>query len=289
MSAGQPDRPGTKTWFITGASSGIGRHLTELLLARGDRVAATARRVAALDGLAAEYPRSLVVERLDLTDTPAIRTVLAAALGRLGRIDVVVSNAGYGLVGAAEEVTDDQLARQLGTNLVGPMQLARAAIPLLREQGGGRIMQVSSMVPVAIAGLSVYHAAKWGIEGFWEAVIPEIAPFGIGVTIVQPGSARTGFGGSNEVAAELAAYADTPVARRRAKATADTAPSSRPGDALKMAQAIIDCADLPIAPRRLTLGSDAARLIKAALLRQLDELETGWGVAASTDADDVHA
>jgi NAD(P)-dependent dehydrogenase (short-subunit alcohol dehydrogenase family) len=190
--------------------------LAELLLERGDRVAATARSTTSLARLDGERHGRLFPVALDLADTASVRAAVAAAFAALGRVDVIVSNAGFGLVGAAEELTDEQIDEQVRANLIGPVQLARAVIPRLRRQGGGHIIQVTSMVPVAIPGLSLYHATKWGLEGFWEAVIPEIAPFGIGVTMVQPGSARTSFGRNVAVAPALPDYEQTPVATRRA-------------------------------------------------------------------------
>src|SRR5271165_4831067 len=152
----------SRTWFITGTSTGFGRELTEQLLARGDRVAATLRRPAALGGLAGRYGAQLWVRELDVTRTAQIRDVVDAAFADLGRIDVVVSNAGYGLLGAAEELTDEQIADQLQANLVGSIQLARAVLPHLRTQGGGRILQLSSMLGQAgFPALSLYQATKW--------------------------------------------------------------------------------------------------------------------------------
>jgi NAD(P)-dependent dehydrogenase (short-subunit alcohol dehydrogenase family) len=270
----------TGTWFVTGASSGFGRCITELLLDRGDRVAATSRHPESLADLQRDHEQRFWPVEMDLNDTGSIRRAVDSSFRELGKLDVIVSNAGAGLVGAAEEVTDEQLRHQIETNLIGAIQLARAVISRLRQQGGGRIIQVTSMVPIAIPGLSIYHAAKWGVEGFWEAVIPEIAPFGIGVTMVQPGSARTSFGRGVTIAPAIPEYQRTPVALRRAKA---------PGDPVKMARAIITCAELPRPPRRLTLGSDAYRQIGAALREQLAELEAGKTVACATDADDVLA
>jgi NAD(P)-dependent dehydrogenase (short-subunit alcohol dehydrogenase family) len=155
----------SKTWLITGASSGLGRLMTERLLARGDRVVATARREGSLADLQREHGDRLVLPVLDLTDTARIRAVLASTFRQLGRIDVLVSNAGYGLFGAAEEVTDAQIDHQIATNLIGSIQFIRAAIPHLRQQGGGRIVQVSSEGgQIAYPTFSLYHASKWGIE-----------------------------------------------------------------------------------------------------------------------------
>jgi len=159
----------SKTWFITGTSSGFGRLMTESLLARGDRVAATLRKVEALDDLKAQHGERLWVARLDVTDAIAVRRVVDQAFRDLGRIDVMVNNAAYGLVGAAEELTDDQVRLQIDTNLIGSIQVIRAALPHLRAQGGGRILQVSSEGgQIAYPAFSLYHATKWGIEGFVE-------------------------------------------------------------------------------------------------------------------------
>ena len=185
----------SKNWFITGTSSGFGRLMTERLLARGDRVAATLRKVEALDDLKAQHGERLWVARLDVTDAAAVRRVMDQAFQDLGRIDVVVNNAAYGLVGAAEELTDDQVRLQIDTNLIGSIQVIRAALPHLRAQGGGRVLQVSSEGgQIAYPAFSLYHATKWGIEGFVEAVAQEVAPFGITFTLAEPGPTRTDFG-----------------------------------------------------------------------------------------------
>src|SRR2546425_523640 len=176
-----------KTWLITGTSGGFGRAMAERLLSRGDRVAATTRSLTSLDDLAARFGDRLWRSELDITDNSAIARVVGQAFAELGRIDVVVSNAGYGLFGAVEEVDDEQMVRQLEVNLLGSMRLVRAVLPHLRAQKGGRILQVSSVGgQVAYPTLGVYHASKWGIEGFIEALIPEVAPFGIQATLVNP-------------------------------------------------------------------------------------------------------
>ena len=160
-----------RTWFITGASAGLGRLMTEKLLERGDRVVGTLRRAGALNDLVERYGDHLRIVTLDVTDTAAVRATIEGAFRAMGRIDVIVSNAGYGLFGAAEEVSDAQIDRQIATNLTGSIQVIRASLPHLRDQGGGRIMQVSSEGgQIAYPNFSVYHATKWGIEGFVEAV-----------------------------------------------------------------------------------------------------------------------
>jgi NAD(P)-dependent dehydrogenase (short-subunit alcohol dehydrogenase family) len=280
-----------RTWFLTGTSSGFGRQLTEQLLARGDRVAATARRPETLDDLAARYGEQLWRARLDVTDTTALREVVDRAFTDLGRIDVVVSNAGYGLFGAAEELTDAQIDRQIATNLTASIQLARAATPHLRGQGGGRFLQIASIGgQVAFPAMSLYHATKWGIEGFWESAAGELAPFGIGVTIVEPGVSRTNFGsGGSVLGAALPEYADGPSGQLRRMLSGELPPLPAPGDPAKIAAAIIASADQAEAPLRLALGSDAYAVATAALRNRLGALEAGRDLAHSTDADDVTA
>ncbi len=275
-----------KTWFITGTSSGFGLALTEELLDRGDRVAATVRNPATMDKLKKRYGQRLWVATLDVTNAEAIRQVVVAAFAELGRIDVVVNNAGYGLAGAAEELSDAQIRHQIDTNLVGSIQVVRAALPFLRDQGGGRIVQLASMGgQMAFPGLSLYHATKWGIEGFIESTAQDVAPFGIEFTIVEPGSARTNFGGSSMTAGvPLSVYEATPVGDLRRAAAAGAFPT--PGDPRKMAQAIIDSTYCRPAPRRLALGSDAYTMIRETLTGRIAELDAQRAIALSTDADD---
>jgi NAD(P)-dependent dehydrogenase (short-subunit alcohol dehydrogenase family) len=182
----------SKTWFITGTSSGLGRALTDALLDRGDRVAATLRRPAALDDIAMHYGSQLWRADLDVSKPAQVREVVDAAFAGMGRIDVVVSNAGYALVGAAEEPTDEQVERQLDTNVLGSMTVARAALPHLRCQGGGHLIQFSSMLgQSAFPFVGIYNATKWAMEGFYEALAGEVAALGIATTLVEPGGFRT--------------------------------------------------------------------------------------------------
>jgi NAD(P)-dependent dehydrogenase (short-subunit alcohol dehydrogenase family) len=275
-----------KTWLITGTSGGFGRAMAEQLLTRGDRVAATTRRLSSLDDLATRFGERLWRSELDITDNADIVRVVGKAVAELGRIDVVVSNAGYGLFGGAEEVSDEQLVRQLDVNLLGSMRLVRAVLPHLRAHGGGRILQISSVGgQVAYPTLGVYHASKWGIEGFIEALIPEVAPFGIQATLVEPGGARTDWAGSNaERAQALPAYEESTVGAMRRRMVAAGLQAFR-GDPQKMAKAMIACADEPQAPRRLALGSDAYEALHSALFARLTALEAQKAIALSTDVD----
>jgi NAD(P)-dependent dehydrogenase (short-subunit alcohol dehydrogenase family) len=274
----------SKTWFITGTSTGLGRILTQQLLDRGDRVAATLRRTDALDDLRAEHGDRLWVAQLDVTDTDAVRAVVDRAFADLGRIDVVVSNAGYGLFAAVEEPTDEQIRRQLETNVLGSMAVFRAALPHLRAQGGGRILQVSSAGgQTTYPNFGFYHASKWGIEGFAETVAQEVAPFGIGVTIVEPGATGTNFGTGLQTAPPLDAYDATPAGDvRRALASGAF---GIPGDAQKVVRAMIASADGPEAPLRLALGPDTYRDVRASLVSRLAELDGQEELARSTERD----
>jgi NAD(P)-dependent dehydrogenase (short-subunit alcohol dehydrogenase family) len=272
----------SKTWFITGTSSGFGRLMTEKLLARGDTVVATLRRTGALDDLQTQYADRLDIVELDVTDSAAVRRTVDTAFASHDRIDVVVSNAGYGLFGAAEELTDEQIRQQIDTNLIGSMQLIRAALPNLRAQGGGRIIQVASEGgQFAYPGFSAYHATKWGIEGFVEAVAQEVADFGIELTIAEPGPAATDFGAALALATPLAAYEGSLLGEVRRSITGGTFETR--GDPDKFTQAIIDTADQTPAPRRITLGSDAYTHIRSALQSRLDELESQKDLAHTTD------
>jgi NAD(P)-dependent dehydrogenase (short-subunit alcohol dehydrogenase family) len=272
-----------RTWLLTGVSSGFGRELATQLLDRGDRVVGTVRRPDAVAELAGRYPDAFRVELLDVTDRAAVRAVVDHSFAELGRIDVVVSNAGYGLFGAAEELTDEQVDRILDTDLAGSIALIRAALPHLRVQGGGRIVQISSYGgQVAFAGNSLYHAAKWGIEGFCESVAQEVAPFGIGVTIVEPGGARTEFRyGSAQVATPLPAYEGNPA--HAFQRMLDPGNGLAPGDPARMAARIIESVDVEPAPMRLVLGSQALQSTIDTLRRRIEGFEAQRDLAASTD------
>lgn len=276
-----------KTWLITGTSTGLGRLLTERLLERGDRVIATLRRQGSLDDLLALHGDRLQILTFDVTDTPTMRDAVSQAFAKLGRIDVVVSNAGYGLFGAAEEASDEQIERQIATNLTGSIQFLRAVLPHLREQGGGRIVQVSSEGgQIAYPSFSLYHATKWGIEGFVESVAKEVAPFDIDFIIAEPGPTATHFAEGLDRTPATPIYEDTPAGElRRALASGDLAIK---GDAGNTVDAIINITDMPNPPLRITLGSTAYDSISHALKERLESLEAYKEVALSADRDEVN-
>jgi NAD(P)-dependent dehydrogenase (short-subunit alcohol dehydrogenase family) len=272
-----------RTWLITGVSSGFGRQLTEQLLERGDRVIGTVRNTGKVADLLEHYPDACRVEVLDVTDTAAMRTVVERSFAELGRIDVIVSNVGYCLYGAAEELSDEQINHIIATNLLAPIQLIRAAVPHLRAQGGGRVIQISSYGgQVAFAGNSLYHATQWGIEGFVESVAQEVAPFGIGMTIVEPGGARTEFRyGSAQVAQLLPVYDQTPA--HSFLSMLDPKNGLAPGDPARMAARIIESVDVEPAPLRMVLGSQALEGTLATLRKRIEDFEAQRDLAASTD------
>ena len=273
-----------KTWLITGTSSGLGRVLTEQLLARGDRVAATLRRAERLDHLAARYPDTLYVYELDVTDTTTIRRVVDQAFEQLGAIDVVVSNAGYALFGAGEEVTDAQIQAQIDTNILGSVQLIRAALPRLRAQRAGHIVQVSSEGGlIAFPNFSLYHLSKWAIEGFVESVSQEVAPFGVTFTLVEPGPTATDFGANLDRPKPMPEYEDTPAGDvRRALAAGTFGSVSDPGKIVKQMIATVET-EKP--PYRLVLGAGAYQRLHHALSNRLAALEAQKGEAFSTEAE----
>lgn len=272
-----------RTWLVTGVSSGFGRELSSQLLNRGDRVIGTVRDTSKIADLADRYPDMFIPEVLEMTDSAAVRRLVDHIFDQSGRIDVIVSNAGYGLFGAAEELSDEQVGHIIATNLTGSITLIRAALPHLRNQGGGRIIQISSYGgQVAFPGNSLYHATKWGIEGFCEAVAAEVAPFSIGVTIVEPGGARTEFRyGSARVADLMPEYDNT--AAHAFRRMLDPANGLAPGDPARMAARIINSVDIEPAPLRMMLGSQALESTIGTLRQRIDDFEQQTDLAASTD------
>ncbi|ANE77775.1 3-oxoacyl-(acyl-carrier-protein) reductase FabG [Dickeya solani] len=272
-----------RIWLITGVSTGFGRELTQQLLAKGDHVVGTVRNLASVQPLMDQWPETFRPEILDVTDIGAISGVVDRTFKQFGRIDVAISNAGYGLFGAAEELSDRQIEQMIATNLLGSIQFIRRVIPIMRQQGGGRIIQISSYGgQVAFPGNSLYHATKWGIEGFVESVAQEVAPFGIGMTLVEPGGARTEFRyGSAQVATLMPVYDATPA--HAFLRMLDPANGLAPGDPARMATRIIESVDRQPALLRMVLGSQALQGSIDVLRERLRNFEQQVDLAASTD------
>lgn len=274
-----------KVWFITGSSRGLGRSLTEAVLQQGDKVAATARNIAQLDDLLQQYGDRIFPLALDVTDYKNVPAVVAAAVAHFGRIDVLVNNAGFGIIGAAEAYTAEQVRSQLETNLYAPIEITRAVLPYMRQQGGGRILQISSIGGrVGNAGLTMYQAAKFGLGGFTEALAKETAPLGIYVTSVEPGGFRTDWAGASMTyAPEIAGY-------EMVKQRVDYIKEGKfipVGDPFKAAKAMIALAQHPTPPVHLVLGSEAIGLLRNADKMRQAEMEEWLPVSLSTDHEEA--
>lgn len=246
-----------RVWLITGCSSGFGRALAAAVLARGERVIATARQLSALDELAAQYPETCRALALDVTDATQVNRIVAAAAEVFGRLDVVVNNAGYGVVGAFEEIGAEQIARNFQTNFFGVLDVIRAALPILRAQRSGHIVNISAAAVISnYPGFSIYGASKWALEGVSESLAAELKPLGIKVTIVQPGPFRTDFIGRSleRAAMHLADYDRTSGKFLRFLESMD---GKQPGDPTKAAAAIIAVVESANPPLRLVLGKYA--------------------------------
>ena len=269
-------------WLVVAGGSGIGLALVQRLLADGNRVVATTREPAKLAGLRSQYPGRLFADVLDITDPPRIDDVVKRAVIALGGLDVAVCSAGYALVGAAEELTDAQVVQQLDTNLLGIIRLARAVLPYFRNQRGGWLVQISSeAVQTALPGLSLYHAGKWGAEGFFEALSAEVAAFDVHVSLICPGRTDTGFDG-NAVVPVMDAYLGTPAGHVRQLLTMGRFKPEQ--DAQGIAAAIVNEAQQDAPRRRLIVGVDAYRHIHRTLSARLSMVEAQRDDAANATA-----
>ena len=269
-----------KTWFITGISRGLGKALAEAALARGDTVIGTVREEA--PDIEAESG-TLHVLTLDVARADAIVPAVAEAFGHTGRIDVLVNNAGYGLLGAIEEASDAEVERLFDVNVFGPFRLIRAALPHLRQQGGGHIINVTSIAgraPMASSGL--YAAAKSAMEGLSQSLGQEVAPFGLKVTAVAPGGFRTDFLTDHSVRRSRAAdaYADSVG---RSMAYLDSMAGRQIGDPARAAAAILTLVDAPEPPLHLLLGTDALRRGREKLDAVIEEIDRWEELTRSTD------
>jgi NAD(P)-dependent dehydrogenase (short-subunit alcohol dehydrogenase family) len=272
-------------WFITGASGGLGRELVRAALAAGDSVIAAARRPDALRDLTDAHPDRLVLEPLDVTDLADVTATVTRVLSTRDRIDVVVNNAGYSVVGATEEMTQSQLDHQLAILLHAPIQITRAFLAPMRQQGGGRIIQISSVGgQVTTPGSSAYHAGKWGLEGFTEALAQEVAEFSIYPTIVEPGGMRTNFAANIQTTTPIGAYERGVVGTFRRRITT-AGPEVFGNDPAKLARAIVESTRNPAPPLRLTLGGDAYEMIHATLNTRIEALQAQRELAHSVAVD----
>ncbi|GAB3367673.1 SDR family oxidoreductase [Arachidicoccus ginsenosidivorans] len=273
----------SKVWFITGSSKGLGKSLTLAILNKGDQVIATARRLSDLDYLD-DYPAVNILKlKLDVKDTKKIHQAVSMGIDHFGQIDVLVNNAGFGITGAAESFSDDQVRDQLETNLYAPIELSRAVIPHMRRQGSGHILQISSIGGrVASTGLSIYQAAKFGLSGFSEALHKEVAPLGITVMAIEPGGIKTEWSGSSM------SYADSPEVYHAVQSRISFFKNGNfvpVGDPDKMATVLMDLIDHPQPPVHLVLGSDAVGILQNGLSVRTEELKQWLSVSVSTDAD----
>ena len=249
-----------KTWFITGTSRGFGREWAIAALDRGDQVAATARDIASLDDLVAKYGEAIVPIRLDVTDRDADFAAVKLARDYFGRLDVIVNNAGYGQFGMVEEISEAEIRAQLETNLLGALWVTQAALPYLREQGSGHVVQVSSIGGIsAFMNTGAYHASKWALEGLSQSLAAEVAGFGIKVTLIEPTGYATDWAGSSaKHATPLPAY--EPVREQAAQARARR---FTPGDPGATRDAVLRLVDSPNPPLRLFLGEAPLGIVTA--------------------------
>lgn len=247
----------SKIWFITGSSRGFGRQFVTAALERGDKVAATARDTDSLKDLVAAHGDAILPLSLDVTDKAAVTAAVKRAHDHFGRLDVVVNNAGYGLFGAVEELTEQQVRDQMETNFFGALWVTRAALPLLRAQGSGHIVQISSVGGVtAFPNLGVYNASKWALEALSEGLAQEVAGFGIKVTLVEPGGFATDWGGSSATFAEqLPAYDELRTA------LAAFWRNFQPGDPTATGAALLKIVDADNPPLRVFFGTSPLELV----------------------------
>ena len=272
-----------RNWVITGVSSGFGYEMVKQVLSRGDKVLGTVRKTAPVEDLIARYPDQFHVEIVDMRDRKAVKQLGQKTEELFSTIDVIVSNAGYGLFGAAEEFSDKEIDDIIATNLTGSIDFIRAFLPIMRKKQQGRIIQISSYGgAVAFAGNSLYHATKWGIEGFCDSLSQEMAPFNIGVTIVEPGGARTEFRyKSAKIAKPIKAYDNTPA--HAFQKMLDRKNGLAAGNPERMAARIIESVDITPAPLRMVLGSGALKTNIEVLKKRLEDFKGQEQLAASTD------
>ncbi len=278
-----------QTWIITGASKGLGRALAEAALTRGDRVVAAVRNPDSVADLRSAGGEGITIVQFDARDTTAAAGLVQAAVDRYGRLDVLVNNAGRAIVGAAEEITDVQLRDLMGLHLFGPAALVRAALPVMRAQGAGTIVQMSSQGGrMSFPGVSTYSASKFAMEGWSEALAGEVAPFGIRVMLVEPSRFRTAFNAADvlDFTTPSQIYREILDGVRADMANAD---GIQEGDPAKAAEIIVSLAHSEEVPLRLPLGAEAVARLTAAYQRGLGEVDRWAELARSADFSGVAA
>lgn len=272
----------SKVWLITGSSRGLGRALANAVLEAGDKLVATARDPAQLADLVDAYGSRVLALALDVTDEAAAEAAVKSAVDTFGRLDVLVNNAGYGNVAPIEDTSLAEFRAQIETNLFGTIIMTKAAIPVMRGQGAGHIIQFSSVGGrIGPVGRAPYAAAKWGVEGFSEVLSKEVGPLGIKVTVIEPGGFRTDFAGSSTAIYEgRPEYAETVGAMAEYQRNYN---GRQPGDPARAAAAVLHIASLDTPPLRLLLGSDAAAAVEKADAARM-EADRAWRVVSqSTD------
>jgi NAD(P)-dependent dehydrogenase (short-subunit alcohol dehydrogenase family) len=273
----------SRTWLITGASTGFGRILAEELLKSGNRVVATARKVEQVADLEAQYPETAKALPLDVTDVAQIATTTQAAIAHFGGIDVLVNNAGFGVTGAVEEVAEGEYGPVFATNVFGLVNVTKALLPHLRERKAGHILNISSIGGLlGLPGWGYYNATKFAVEGLSEALAVEVAPLGIHVTIVEPGPFRTDFLGRSGVVAKqrIADYNET---AGKTRAYRDDQTGKQPGDPVRAVHAMMQVVDSPNPPLHLLLGSNALERFRGKLDRWQKEIAAWESVTVGTD------
>ena len=277
----------SQVFFLTGSSRGLGREIAEAVLAAGHRLVATARQPASLSDLAERYGDRILPVALDVTDVAAAQAAVAAGVAAFGRIDVVVNNAGYANLAAIEDITPEDFREQLDANLLGVVNVTKAALPVLRAQGGGRIIQVSSIGGrLASPGLSAYQTAKWAVGGFSEVLARETAPLGIKVTVLEPGGMQTDWAGSSMRVPPISQPYQQTVGVM-ARAHEDIGSGSALGDPAKVAQVVLEVAAMDEPPLRLILGSEAYAYATAAAEARAASDAAWRRLTVSTDRDDA--
>ncbi|WP_415328989.1 oxidoreductase [Chryseobacterium sp. MMS23-Vi53] len=275
-----------KVWFITGSSKGLGKSLVEAVLLKGDNVVATARNPQQLNDLVEKYPEQILALELDVQNKEQIYSTVEEAVNHFGKIDVLVNNAGFGITGAAEAFTNEQVRSQLEVNLYAPIEVTRAVLPYMRKERSGSILQISSIGGrVGNAGLSIYQAAKFGLAGFSESLSKEVAPLGIKVTCIEPGGFRTEWAGSSmSFAKDIEGYESTVGGIKEHLTSGKFLPMGDPEKAAKVMTELVDKENPPL---HLVLGSEAAAILRATDEQRKQEFEKWLDVTISTDHDEA--